>query len=1084
MSLTSCILRVISDVNPFLILPGSEQSSLSLIACTIQPITFLLPSLATHFHPKFPSPTSLLLSSSDISNVQISGDSLALTSPSSESTPISITLSSLRITNTSSSPHPIPTLPSLTQRLVSSVLHSTPFHFSGSTIRDFNFGGSLLVQNTSITHASSTANEDPHYRPPYDFDSQTISPRLVFLNGSTLVGIPDWNVTKSEVDTITITNCSFSHLTYFRPSTVSGGGSALFAWNILASCTLTRSSFSHCRIEGADPRGGSIYCGRTESHKNAGLPIRLSDCVFVNSSSSAAAGAAYFQFTWPVTIVGCVFDLCHADAQMGGALLAISEVRDFSVSNSKFVECLATYSGGVQLQTVTGSILFQSVLFDGCARTVKNADRIGAEDVMLHSVDLTSVNADSFSSCLSTAHQPNMRVRAMDDETIPDPNTWNHLFETCVVSLNLTTSAVDSVVCGLGGELPCATLSYTIATRMKGWVYDVEVSGNAGPEESGLIEMDEHIVNIAKTGGQTTKPMFVCSAPTFMSLSATTLSLHSLHLIQKGECLLFTLGDSSASDSSSLSIVSCDVEQEGSALNVITAFPSSTVSISASSFSHSSTSSASSADICAWLGSALSFADSTASVSDSALSHFPQGAIRIDGGSLSLNNVSFFNNTANILGFPSARRNVLCKGKGELTIVSWKSDNSSDTNRWISSTDCTVSENGTTLSNLLFVPTLNSSASSATRNKNLSFTVTLIGTSLFPCGLSLEIGEEDSPSNSKPATISLTQDTTTSMNETRIVLHVPSASLATFDETPKWRARLLFGDGEHSSSDFVFKLSLAEINAQKTKVLLSWLIPVVVIVSLGIIALIVVLLIILLRRCRPQKKNKPNSPTPANTAKNPINIDTDSPRNVGSESSQSSPDDDDIVEVGVFAQKYDPKSEILVNTSQQMSLFYLLHSLDRNRINKRLIRKQLPTLLKDRLKQSSTDPSLVTLSSLTLMLDGASNVYLPPSSDDTADFSDAWMEQVSRWHAPEYSPGSALTEKMLVFTVGLILYEVETCKMPFESLDPASARFEIKKQRIPNLDEVSDLSLKGLIKRCLSFVPDQRPSLDGIATFL
>ncbi|KAK2950697.1 hypothetical protein BLNAU_14368 [Blattamonas nauphoetae] len=88
-----------------------------------------------------------------------------------------------------------------------------------------------------------------------------------------------------------------------------------------------------------------------------------------------------------------------------------------------------------------------------------------------------------------------------------------------------------------------------------------------------------------------------------------------------------------------------------------------------------------------------------------------------------------------------------------------------------------------------------------------------------------------------------------------------------------------------------------------------------------------------------------------------------------------------------------------------------------------------------------------------------------------------------RWRAPEASRLNGETidgESALVFSLGLVLWEVWTGEVPWKEMDEANAQRQNEGGVKPNLKLVSDTEIRDLITKCISFDPKDRPSLKDV----
>ncbi|KAK2954065.1 hypothetical protein BLNAU_11028 [Blattamonas nauphoetae] len=179
------------------------------------------------------------------------------------------------------------------------------------------------------------------------------------------------------------------------------------------------------------------------------------------------------------------------------------------------------------------------------------------------------------------------------------------------------------------------------------------------------------------------------------------------------------------------------------------------------------------------------------------------GALFLDSSDVTLTNCSFADNTAGHASFPSANRNILCSST---TLTVTDGDWTAPESLWMNDEDCIVKGDWADRDTFLFVPTLSASSSSTFNKIMNTFTVEIKGSTLFPCGLGLEVfdvGEDRSEGSSKR--LSLTPDTTTSFSETHISLSIPFSTFNQLDKTLIWKARLVHSDNQHTPVSFSFR---------------------------------------------------------------------------------------------------------------------------------------------------------------------------------------------------------------------------------------------------------------------------------------
>ncbi|KAK2955346.1 hypothetical protein BLNAU_9739 [Blattamonas nauphoetae] len=208
--------------------------------------------------------------------------------------------------------------------------------------------------------------------------------------------------------------------------------------------------------------------------------------------------------------------------------------------------------------------------------------------------------------------------------------------------------------------------------------------------------------------------------------------------------------------------------------------------------------------LCGWETSFIQIENTPTSLSRSNLQNIPHGAISISNSPLTLTSCVFSNNSPSSSEWPSRRRNIKCTN-GAVSITGIVGgDGLSTPHLWISTDECAVKRDDEIVQSPFFVPTLTNKSSSKLDKKKKEYTVTIVGTTMIPCGLSLEVFDQDPPSASNEAGQSLIFEISylapSKWTETELSFVLPQSSLTKLDENLDHRCRLLFGDGQTTDS--------------------------------------------------------------------------------------------------------------------------------------------------------------------------------------------------------------------------------------------------------------------------------------------
>ncbi|KAH7821572.1 uncharacterized protein MONOS_7830 [Monocercomonoides exilis] len=74
-------------------------------------------------------------------------------------------------------------------------------------------------------------------------------------------------------------------------------------------------------------------------------------------------------------------------------------------------------------------------------------------------------------------------------------------------------------------------------------------------------------------------------------------------------------------------------------------------------------------ELCEWSGSLIDIENSNVEMKETTVMKSKNGGLWVSGGSVKIENSKFEDNDSSIEGYPSARRNVICTGNGELNVV-------------------------------------------------------------------------------------------------------------------------------------------------------------------------------------------------------------------------------------------------------------------------------------------------------------------------------------------------------------------------------------------------------------------------------
>ncbi|KAK2950887.1 hypothetical protein BLNAU_14189 [Blattamonas nauphoetae] len=524
-------------------------------------------------------------------------------------------------------------------------------------------------------------------------------------------------------------------------------------------------------------------------------------------------------------------------------------------------------------------------------------------------------------------------------------------------------------------------------------------------------------------------------------------------------------------------------------------------------------------DLCEWTSGLIQIEKCSVDVISSTFLRLSQGAFRVVNGTLNRIEGTLDENSANDATFKSLNRNIRCTNGSVVRYSASSSDSVSSDSMWISTDGtCFVQRNNQTVSNPFFVPSLTLANCLATLKKgDENYEVVLKGTNLIPCGLSFIVRDNTTAKNDpKEFSISFPSDPSSVHNDTDIAFLVPSSNLSILTPKLGWVGLISFGSSGETDA-FTFKMNSREALAQAMRKTLPWLIPLIIVVCAAIIVVIVVLVL------RLRKKNKkPNGMSEmdqtdaveaedekievmdgtqegvhaGNQLGTEVEVRTADTERKGDSEQSSIPPTFNVIE----ALRCGDKLEMTV-VREIDTLYNALHSDKRRNIVKRVVQRQLAMGLV-KVADANLNPDILTkLSSHWVMFDKTGCVclktqdsiptVLEPSPSPSPNEVITAGQAGQRWKAPEVVKMEEQKDttsvfdahKAAVFSLGLVLWEIETGLVPFGEIDAVNAQRQLGTGVLPKMEGVPK-SMQEIIKACLNLVPDDRPSLSTVSSEL
>ncbi|KAK2963430.1 hypothetical protein BLNAU_1472 [Blattamonas nauphoetae] len=548
---------------------------------------------------------------------------------------------------------------------------------------------------------------------------------------------------------------------------------------------------------------------------------------------------------------------------------------------------------------------------------------------------------------------------------------------------------------------------------------------------------------------------------------------------------------------------------------------------------------------CRWEHGAIQLRNCSTEISNSKLTHLSQGAIQMSHGHLSIDLCSFHDNSPNHADFPSLRRNVRCSEGGVVEVGSLAGcDGFEGSPGWFWMDDCSLAGSGLLQESALFVPSLSSQSTAMLEKKSKRFEISIVGTTLIPCGLSLDVFEILKDGKEGNTTqIPLTLESTSSFVETKLTIVVSESDLSTLSSKLEWKGRLLFGKNQTTES-FVIQPSSSDRISQAIKNNMKWWIPLVAGLTVALILVIVVIGCIRRRHLKTKKDDIQTQEFDDIDEKQELDLENEQQRvvtgstedNTHLDPSQQYTRTEGGFSDGVAEDR--PQMELClvctepfntVYVEKKPTLFHILHEQKQPIVNRRVAEIQLSKGVE---YVSKAFPGCSLMSTLTSHLvcvgeDGTMILRMKNSSlDDMEDHPqlydnstvpfDAHNEFMSqhepsvvpllsdqadesplpgmpltaddgkRWQAPEEGKADQQSDerRAAVFRLGLVLFEMETGSVPFGENDAVNAHRNLEIGILPKMEDVMGEEMRSLIASCLSVDPSQRPTLSSIISTL
>ncbi|KAH7822465.1 uncharacterized protein MONOS_9664 [Monocercomonoides exilis] len=262
--------------------------------------------------------------------------------------------------------------------------------------------------------------------------------------------------------------------------------------------------------------------------------------------------------------------------------------------------------------------------------------------------------------------------------------------------------------------------------------------------------------------------------------------------------------------------------------------------------------------LCKWNGSLVDIEKSKVEMRETTILKSKGGGLWVSGGSVKIENGKFENNNPSIEGYPSARRNVICEGDGELNVVSVKGGDGMlpNTPLWILDEGCRLGGIATERGSSFFIPILEEVKNISQPNGDVELMIH--GKLLLPCDLSVKMSMKN---GDEEEIVRKEIEEEGFVSENEIHTFVSCSELEKVREETEVSVWIVFGKGDSpSSTDLVIVKNRSEnigkgderIVEGKKEGKSIW--PIIVVILAVMFLIVLVVSIALAVRWRKQKR--------------------------------------------------------------------------------------------------------------------------------------------------------------------------------------------------------------------------------------
>ncbi|KAH7819518.1 uncharacterized protein MONOS_7588 [Monocercomonoides exilis] len=531
-------------------------------------------------------------------------------------------------------------------------------------------------------------------------------------------------------------------------------------------------------------------------------------------------------------------------------------------------------------------------------------------------------------------------------------------------------------------------------------------------------------------------------------------------------------------------------------------------------------------DICEWNGSLVDFGECHVVLKDTTVENSSEGGLSISGGQVMIEEGWFMNNNPMIGKYPSIRRNIICSDDATVNVVSLKGGDGAKENSslWMLNKGCKAEGTLEGLKSVLFIPVLDSvSMAEEGAVMSLSFR----GALFIPCKLGFEIV-------TRMGSTKLIEKWEFSEgdfgSETEVHSSISSAMITSSPDESEVAAAIIFGEKNAETDLFVLKNRKREAEKKNEERIKKRVYE----KSLGHSESSEHLLsesgsteYILGRDSdkipdwalekEEEEEIRKRSPSPSiSSTSTTSTTDSDSTfvrseclcpttssmSNLVDAMACSSPHEKLIVDLRdslfMLLHGRNEKKEMAIGTLEEREvtaaqiMFWVangvLHCFDELKVALQSLDGLSPhiVLFSEHMviciamhSDCSTDSDSSSISSSTTVVTSASDDEEDSLPSSAFEDEDEFKKECLRWKAPELVSGAKkhATKKTVVFSIGMMVWECVTLKMPFGEYDGSGAGELIVEGVRPSMEMMEGSRLSGCVKECVLQKGRERPEL-------